>query len=168
MGTYISTNVSFWVVEMDFLASTNHKIFFCLEERYFFKEFFVAAIREGFSLYWKLPTWEFFPAIQNRHWYEWKPFLKDRHYRLVEAHFSVQKKKCCFLLRTLFLTTGNWEAYSKLLSLLLATIFFNFLDMFANVNSFSSCGNQFSISTWNSILLFGNLFMLVEIHFLKK
>ena len=32
---YFSTNTSFWVVETDFLASTNHKLFFRLMEKYF-------------------------------------------------------------------------------------------------------------------------------------
>ena len=61
--------------------------------------------------------------------------------RLVETHFSVQKKKYCFLLRTFFPASGNHylnyrEAYLKLLSLLLATIFFDFSDISANVSSF--------------------------------
>ena len=79
---------------------------------------------------------------------QWKPFssivtdiFQSSSSRLVETHFSGQKKKYCFLLRTFFLASGNHylnyrEVYLKLLSLLLATIFFDFSDIPANVSSF--------------------------------
>ena len=61
-------------METDFLASTNHKLFFRLVETYFFNESFIPAIGEGFfyileTVYF---TWEFLPTSQNRHSYEWK------------------------------------------------------------------------------------------------
>ena len=54
--------------------------------------------------------------------------------------FSLEKKYC-FLLRTFSAASGNHylnykEAYLKLLSLLLATILFEFLEISANVYSF--------------------------------
>ena len=52
---YFSMNASFQVVEMDFLASTNHKLILRLLEAFFY-ESFIPAIGEGFSLYWKPST----------------------------------------------------------------------------------------------------------------
>ena len=117
-------------------------------------------------------------------------FSRSSSSRLVETHFSVQKKKYCFLLRTFFPAGGNHylnyrEAYLKLLSLLLTMIFFNFPDIPANVSSFFRLVETYSwikslfllvetdfISTWNSILLFGDFSPLVEtieeIQFLKN
>ena len=59
----------------------------------------------------------------------------------VKTHFSVQKKKYCFLFRTYLPANGKHylnykEAYLKLLPLLLAKIFFDFSDISANVSSF--------------------------------
>ena len=47
--TQFSTNASFRVLQTDFVASTNHKLFFCLVKNYF------PAIG-GFSLLWKPST----------------------------------------------------------------------------------------------------------------
>ena len=69
--TYFSTNASFRVVETDFLASTNDKLFFRLTNLSFQlleKDFLLVEI-----VYF---TWEIFPTSQNRHWYERKHFLK--------------------------------------------------------------------------------------------
>ena len=56
--------------------------------------------------------------------------------------FSVGNKKYCFLLRLFFPASENYyldytEVYLKLLLLLLATIFFDFLDVSVNGSSFS-------------------------------
>ena len=80
---------------------------------------------------------------------QWKQFSSialpqiyfNKFFIPTSGHFSVQKKKYCFLLRTFFPASGNHylnyrEAYLKLLSLLLATIFFDFSDISANVSSF--------------------------------
>ena len=83
---------------------------------------------------------------------------------LVETHFSVQKKKYCFLFRLFFSASRNHylnyrEAYLKLLLLLLATAFFFIFQIFLSVgvvfpssrnvflNEFSipASGNQFSV-----------------------
>ena len=102
--------------------------------------------------------------------------------------FSLEEKVLFFLLRTLFSASGNHylnyrEAYLKLLSLLLATIFFDFSDISANVSSFFSSRNEilnkFSIpaiphSSWFSVyLIFCLLDFLLgktigETHFLKN
>ena len=50
--TYFSTNASFLVVETDFLASTNHKLFLFQQKRILSK-FFILAVAEGFFLQWK-------------------------------------------------------------------------------------------------------------------
>ena len=60
---YFSTNASFRVMETDFLASRNHFFIYFSETRasdffqssgnLFLNEFFVPAIGEGCSLYWK-------------------------------------------------------------------------------------------------------------------
>ena len=54
--TYFSTNVLFWVVEMDFLDSTNHKLFLPSSGNVIFNESFIPAIGEGFSFQWKPST----------------------------------------------------------------------------------------------------------------
>ena len=43
-------NASYRAVETDFLASTNHKLFFRLVETYFFNESLIPAV----AFYWKL------------------------------------------------------------------------------------------------------------------
>ena len=53
---YFSTNASFRVVETDFLASTNHKLFFRLVETYSLNESFISAIGEGSSVHWEPST----------------------------------------------------------------------------------------------------------------
>ena len=50
--TFFSLNVSFLIVEMDFLASTNDNLI-SIYWKEFFNESFIPAIAEGFSLYWK-------------------------------------------------------------------------------------------------------------------
>ena len=47
-------NASFRVVEIDFLDSRNHKLFFPSSGNVFFNESFILANGEGCSLYWKL------------------------------------------------------------------------------------------------------------------
>ena len=63
------------------------------------------------------------------------------------------------------------EAYLKLLSLLLAMIFFEFSDICANVSSFFvsilASGNRFSVYL-KHILLSGHFFLLVEMQYLKN
>ena len=54
--TYFLTNASFWVVETDFLASRNDRLFFRLVETYFFNESFIPAFGKRFCLYWKPST----------------------------------------------------------------------------------------------------------------
>ena len=113
--------------------------------------------------------------------------------RLVKIHFPVQKEKYCFLPRTFFPASGNHylnyrEAYLKPLSLLLATIFFDFSYISGNVSIFLSNRNgffnKFSIlarGTYSFIWTFfygsGNpvktirkitLFVLVETDFLDS
>ena len=46
--TYLSSNVSFRVAVTDFLASTNHKLFFPPIGNVFFNESFILAIGKGF------------------------------------------------------------------------------------------------------------------------
>ena len=55
METYFSTNDSFWVVETDFLASANHKLFFRLVETYFLINPLFELLEKDF-FYWKLST----------------------------------------------------------------------------------------------------------------
>ena len=81
-------------------------------------------------------------------------FSTSPSFRLVGIHFSVQKKKYCFLLITFFPAgrthyLNHRETYLKLFALPLATIFFNFSDISANA-SFSLCRrnvflNKFSV-----------------------
>ena len=69
-------------------------------------------------------------------------FLKDSFVpRFVRMHFSIKKKKQCFLFKAFFLASGNHhlnyrEVVLKLLLLLLATISFDFSDITVNENSF--------------------------------
>ena len=77
----------------------------------------------------------------NHFFYCIRYFSRSFSSQLVETNFSVQKKKYYFLLKTDFSASGNYysnytEAYLKLLSLLLATICFDFIDISANVSSF--------------------------------
>ena len=122
-----------------FTASGNHfrflsqkKQFFLIVETYF-------SMSASFFIFYLVKTiyftCEFFPTSRNRHWYEWKPFFKNRTYscwwtlifylletiffhflryfsrssssRIVETNFSVQKKMYWYLLRTFFPATGN-------------------------------------------------------------
>ena len=104
---------------------------------HFLKTAFILASGNSFSSQWKL-----FSSNCLRY------FSRSYSSRLVETHFSFQKKKYCFLLRVFFPASGNHylnyrEAYLKLLSLLLTTIFFNFSNISANVISFSSSQNVF-------------------------
>ena len=55
MGTYFSMNASFRVAEMDFLASTNHKLF-PYSGNVFFNKSFIPVTGKGFSLSWKPST----------------------------------------------------------------------------------------------------------------
>ena len=65
-------------------------------------------------------------------------FFKEFFIPASETHLSVQKKKYCFLVRTFFPAGENYlnyrEAYLRLLSLLLATIFLDLSDIPANVS----------------------------------
>ena len=98
---------------------------------------------------------------------------------LVEIHFSVQKKKYYFLLTTFFPASGNHygEVYLKLLSLLLATIFFDFSDFRRWKPSFSSSRkvflNKFFILSiffcyWKFNFWKITLFLPVDIDFLAN
>ena len=96
--------------------------------------------------------------------------------RLVGTHFSVEKKKYCFSLKTFFPAGGNHysnhkNAYLKLLSLLFPTIYYDFSDISANVNSFLSpfllVETNF-MPTWNSALSFGDFALLMVIKYLKN
>ena len=76
-------------------------------------------------------------------------FFKKFFFPTTGTRFFMPEEKYCFLLRTLFTAGGNHylnyrEAYSKLLSLLLATIFFDFLDVSAKA-VFHVFLNKFSI-----------------------
>ena len=48
-------NASFWVVQTDFPASKNHKLF-PSSGNVFFNKSIIFAVAEGFSLYWKPST----------------------------------------------------------------------------------------------------------------
>ena len=78
LETYFSTNALFQVVEPNFMASTNHKLFF-RHKLVFWRTLHFSYWRKIFSLvetaYF---AWEFSPTSQNRHWYEWKSVFKDR------------------------------------------------------------------------------------------
>ena len=123
-----------------------------------------------------------FLASGNHFFHCLRYFSRSSSSRLVETHFSVQKKKYCFLLRTFFPASGNHylnyrEAYLKLLSLLCFFTFQTFLPMLA---VFSSPGNvfikKFSIpasvkrfSLLETIFFYLDIFfLLVEIQFLKN
>ena len=98
---------------------------------HFLKTDLILASENSFSSQWKQTI--FFHYLRY--------FSRSSLSRLVETHFSVQKKKSVFYLELFFPANGNHylnyrEAYLKLLSLLLATIFFNFSDISANVISF--------------------------------
>ena len=108
------------------------------------------------------------------HWHRY--FWRSISSRIVETHFSVQKKKHCFLFRAFFPASGihylNYrEAYLKLLLLLLTIILFDFVYIPVNVTSFSTnssmnfpfllMGTNF-LSIWNNILLLRDFFLLVE------
>ena len=74
------------------------------------------------------------------HWHGY--FWRIPSSRIVQTHFSVQKKKYCFLFLSFFSASGIHhltyrEAYLKLLLLPLTMILFDFLDIPVNVSSFS-------------------------------
>ena len=105
-------NASFWVVEIDFLVSTNHKLILPSSGDIFFNESFIPAKREQSSLYWKLSTWEFFSTSQNCHWYEWKHFLKTYLILASGNSFSSYWKPFSFIASDIFqgiLHPGLWK-----------------------------------------------------------
>ena len=143
-----------------FLRPLPVKAFFPCSRNVFLNESFIPAIGKGFfSLETVYFIWKFISNIGNHHWCEWKTIFKGRTYscewklifwlretiffhchryfsrspssRIMETHFSVQKKKYCFLFRIFFPSSRihylNYrEAYLKLLLLLLTTILSDF------------------------------------------
>ena len=101
VGTYLSTNASFHRVEIDFQVSSNHNLFFCLVETYFFHEPFIPAIGEGFSVYWKPST-----LLENSFLLvKTVPYMSGNH----------------FLKKDLILVSGNlfssqWKPFSSIAS----------------------------------------------------
>ena len=90
------------------------------------------------SCWWKLIFW----VVKNNFLHCPRYFSRSSLSGLVEMDFSVENKKYCFLLRLFFPASENYyldytEVYLKLLLLLLATIFFDFLDVSVNGSSFS-------------------------------
>ena len=153
METYFSTNASFRVAETDFLASANHKLFFRLVKTYFLTNPSFQLLEDFLFSGNRLPgsfplADETVTDMSGNHFLKtdlilasgnsfsswWKPFSSSG---LVETHFSVHTEEKVLL----FTYSGNHylnyiEAYLKLLSLPLATIFFDFSDISANVSSF--------------------------------
>ena len=95
--THFSTNASFQVVEMDFLASTNHKLILRLLEAFFY-ESFIPAIGEGFSLYWK-------PSILLESSFLLVKIVTDlsgNHFLKIKLAYSCQWKLIFQLVETIF------------------------------------------------------------------
>ena len=106
--TYFLTNVSFWVVETDFLAGANHflhiffqrllpgKAFFLSNGKVFLNKSLIPAIGEEFFFRNedRYVTWKFFSTCGNRQCYERKPILK--------ITFSWWWKPIFFLMETTF------------------------------------------------------------------
>ena len=138
----------FLVVEtifFDFLA--RRSTVFCYSGNVFFKEFLFSLL-ENYSSRKKLILW----LVETISCPCLRYFLRNPSSRLMETHFSVQKKTYCCLLRAFFSASGNHylrykEAYSKLL---LQPFYFIF-------TSFLSVGTDFLFSR-NSILLFTDFF----------
>ena len=89
-----------------------------------------------YSCWWKLIFW----LVEIIFFHCFRYFFKEPLFRLVETHFSFQKKKYCFLFGAFFPASGNHYlnhrgAYLKLLLLLLAIIFFDFSDNPVNGSS---------------------------------
>ena len=154
--TYFSANASFPVVETDFLVSTNHKLFFRLVKTFFFltdpsfqlleKDFLIIG-NCLFCLRVLFSTKTVTDISRNR-------FLKTDFILHVGTNFFFLVETIFFhCLRyfsrisshpvrgNTFFSFGNHylnygQAYLKPLSLLLATIFFDFSDISAIVRSF--------------------------------
>ena len=128
MERYFSINASFLVMETDFLASTNHFLYFfqrLLPGKAFF---FLSSGNVFLNVFF---TWNSLSTSGNRHCYEWKSIFKDRTYscwwklifwlvetiffhcliyfsrspssQLAETHFSVQKNSIVFYSELSFL-----------------------------------------------------------------
>ena len=157
--TNFSANSLFGLVETYFLSSGNHKLF-SFQWKRICNESFIPAIGEGFFLWWKgsnLLENSFLLAktvtdLSGSHFLKTELILASGNHFLLLPQiflkkffipaggntFSVQKKKYCFLLRTFFPASANnysnyREAYLKFLSLLLATVFFDFSDISAKM-----------------------------------
>ena len=144
METYFSRNASFRLVKTDFLASRNHKLFFRLLEKYFLTNPSFQLLEKDFFLLVETH----FLASGNIFFHCLRYFSRNSSSWLVETHFSVQKKKYCFLPRTYFPASGKHltyrEAYLKLLSLLLEMISFNFSNISGNLSSFFGLAETYS------------------------
>ena len=128
----------------------------------FTNESFILVIGERFSLWWKRLLYlrvffllaEIITDLRKTNFLDtklcrsWKLIfcLVDTIFFYFLRHFSwsfqTQMKKYCFLFRAFFPASGNHylnytEVYLKLLLLLLATVFFDFSDIFVNRSSFS-------------------------------
>ena len=95
---------------------------------HFLKTDLILASEKSFSSRWK----PFFPLPEI--------FFKKFFIPASVNTFFSPEEKYCFLLRTFSPASGNHylnhgSAYLKLLSLLLATIFFDFLDISTDVSS---------------------------------
>ena len=135
----------------EYFIPTIGKGFFTLMETVtLFESFFLLAetitamsgdqcLDRTYSSWWNLTFW----LVETIFFHCLIYFSRRLSPQLAKTHFSVQKNSSyCFLFRAFFPVDENHflncrEACLKPLSLLLATIFFDFLDIPANGSSFS-------------------------------
>ena len=160
-------SASFRVVETDFLASTNDKLFFRLVETYFLMNSSFQLLQKHFPLYWRPSTLldsfflltktvtdvsgnpflriDLIPAGGNSFSSQWYPFfsiVSDTFqgvlYLCQCKHIFSPEEKVLFFTQNFFSASGNhYLNYRKAYLKLLATMFFGLSDIPANTSSFS-------------------------------